>query len=142
MWEDGLSSTVAITAATSRTATGEVRPDPNGRRIAPSLAIDDAAHSEKKKCSRNAVARTCTTGRPDQFSTCSASQCCRCCGESVIVVRLICETVIWEMLTNTSSFARSRATAAAMAVASRYEADTLIPKNIRLDPSTALATSF
>jgi hypothetical protein len=41
---------------------------------------------------------TCTTGNPDQFSTCSPSQCCRCWGESVISIRLICETESWEML--------------------------------------------
>jgi hypothetical protein len=44
--------------------------------------------------------------------TCLASQCCRCWGESVVSVRLICDTVIWEMLmdrclasVNWSSFA-------------------------------------
>src|SRR6266496_3460985 len=59
MWGKGLSSTAATTSATSRTATGDVRPEPNGRRIVPSLAIEDAAHAEKKKCSRNTVGRTC-----------------------------------------------------------------------------------
>ena len=40
-------------------------------------------------------------------------------GESVISVRLICDTVSWEMLTNTSRSRCSRATAAAVTVASR-----------------------
>jgi hypothetical protein len=48
----------------------------------------------EKGCWRKTVGRTLTTGNPDQFSTCSQSQCCRCWGESVISVRLICETVI------------------------------------------------
>ena len=40
-----------------------------------------------------------------------------------------------------SGRARSRATAAAVTVASRYGADTLIPKNMRWQPSKACATS-
>jgi hypothetical protein len=34
----------------------------------------------KKKPSRKTVGRTCTTGRPDQFSACSESHCSLCCG--------------------------------------------------------------
>ena len=85
----------------------------------PSFAIDSAAHWEKKKCWRKTVARTWTTGSPDQFRACSPSQCIRCWSESVIARRLICETVSWEMLTNTSRPPSSRATAAAVTVASR-----------------------
>src|SRR4051794_25961910 len=102
MGATGLSTTAAPPPPTSRAATGEVRPEPNGRRMVPSSLIEDAAHAEKKKCSRNTVGRTCTTGSPDQLRTCSASQCCRCCGEPVIWVRLISDTVICEMLTKTS----------------------------------------
>ncbi len=119
---------VATTSATSATSTGEVRPRPKGRRIVPSRAIDSAAQVVKKGFWRKTVARMCTTGNPDQFSTCSPSQCCRCWGESVIAVRLICDTVSCEILTNTSRPPRSRATAAAVTVASRYGADTLMPK--------------
>src|SRR5262249_52896232 len=43
-------------------------------------------------------------------------------------VRLIWETVICDMLTNTSRSPRARATAAAVTVASRYTADALSPK--------------
>lgn len=46
-------------------------------------------------------------------------QCCRCCRESVMFLRLICDTVICEMLTNASKSPRSRAAAVAMTVASR-----------------------
>jgi len=118
-WPPGCSRTAATTSATSRLSTGDVFAAPNGRRIVPSFAIDSAAHCEKKKCWRKTVARTCTTGKPDQFSACSPSQCKRCWRESVIAVRLICETVNWEMLTNTSRSLRARATAAAVTVASR-----------------------
>src|ERR1700677_3655724 len=101
----------AIASATSRVSIGDVRPAPKGSRIVESLAMDSAAQAEKKKCWRKTVART---GTPDQFNTCSPNQCCRCCGESVISVRLIWDTVICEILTNTSRSLRSRATAAAV----------------------------
>src|SRR5208282_1492886 len=97
MWAEGFASTAATTSATSRASIGDVRPVPNGSRIVAFLEIDSAAQSEKKKFWRKTVGRTCTTGNPDQFSTCSASQCCRCWGESVIAVRLICDTVICEI---------------------------------------------
>src|SRR5216683_6960634 len=71
----------AMTPATSLASIGEVRPVLNGKRIVESLAIDSAAHSEKKGCWRKTVGRTLTTGNPDQFSTCSQSHCCRCWGE-------------------------------------------------------------
>jgi hypothetical protein len=109
----------AATAATSRASTGDVRPVPKGSWIVASLAIDSAAHARKKKFWRKTVARRCTTGNPDQFSTCWASQCCRRWGESVIAVRLICDTVIWEMLANPSRSPYARATAAAVTVVSR-----------------------
>src|SRR5260370_30335051 len=88
------SKIAAMTSATSLASIGEVRPVPNGSRIVESLAIDSSAHSEKNGCWRKTVGRTLTTGNPDQLSTCSQSHCCRCWGESVISVRLICETVI------------------------------------------------
>jgi len=94
-------------------------PAPKGSWMVPSRLIDSAAQSRKKKFCRKMVGRTWTTGNPDQLSACSASQCCRCCGESVISVRLICDTVSWEMLTNTSRSPRCRAAAAAETVASR-----------------------
>src|SRR5262249_39505646 len=101
-----------------------------------------AAQSRKKGFWRKTVGRTCTTGRPDQFNTCSPSQCCRCWGESVIFVRLICDTVICEMLTNASRSSRSRATAAAVTVASRDCADTPMPKYRRWQPAKARATTM
>jgi hypothetical protein len=66
----------AMTSATSRTSTGDVRPLPNGSRIVLPFAIDSAAQAEKKMFWRKTVGRTCTTGNPDQFNACSASQCC------------------------------------------------------------------
>jgi len=55
-------------SATSRASTGDVRPVPKGSRIVASRAIDSAAQARKKKFCRNTVARTCTTGSPDQFA--------------------------------------------------------------------------
>src|SRR5262249_37654979 len=107
----------AITSATSSVSTGDVRPEPKGSRIVPSRAIDSAAQARKKKCWRKTVGRTWTTGSPDQLSACSASQCCRCCGESVVSARLICDIVIWEMLTNISRSPCRRAAAKATDVA-------------------------
>ena len=45
----GLARTVAITSATSRASTGDVRPVPNGSRIVPSRAIDSAAQVEEEE---------------------------------------------------------------------------------------------
>ena len=42
----------------------------------------------RKKPSRNTVGRTCTTGRPEQFSACSESHCSLCCGLEVVSVML------------------------------------------------------
>src|SRR5882762_2452352 len=58
-------------------------------------------------------------GQSGPVSTCSPSQCCRCWGESVISVRLICDTVSWEILTNSSRSLCSRSSASAVTVASR-----------------------
>jgi hypothetical protein len=65
---------VATTRATSSTATGDVRPVPNGSAIVPFSRIDRAASVVNSGLSRNDVGLMCTTGRADQFSTCSASQ--------------------------------------------------------------------
>src|SRR3974390_3309887 len=95
----GVSSSVATTRATSSAATGEVLPSPNGNLI----RFDSLTESEvniRKKPSRNTVGRTCTTGKPDQFSACSASQCNLCCGLAVVSVMLICESVICDILMN------------------------------------------
>ena len=104
MCEAGSRSTVATTRATSSTATGEVRPAPNGRAIVPFSRIDRAAIVVNIGVSRNTVDRMCTTGRPDQFSTCSASQCSRCWCDSAVLVAVICETVICDRSTRASSF--------------------------------------
>ena len=66
-WASGCSRTAAITSATSLVSIGDVFASPKGRRIVPFFAIDSAAHWEKKKCWRKTVARTWTTGSPDQF---------------------------------------------------------------------------
>src|SRR4030095_3131455 len=95
----GLASSGATTRATSSAATGEVLPSPNGSLI----WFDSLTESEvkiRKKPSRNTVGRTCTTGRPDQFSACSESQCSLCCGLAVVSVMLICESVICDILMN------------------------------------------
>ena len=63
-----------MASAPSRASTGAVFAAPNGRRIVSCLAIESAAHCEKKKCRRKTVARTWTTIEPDQFSACSPSQ--------------------------------------------------------------------
>src|SRR5215470_16019777 len=96
----GSRNTVATTRATSSTATGEVRPVPNGSAIVPVSLIDCAAIVVNNGVSRNTVGRTCTTGRPDQFSTCSASQCSLCCGLAVVWVMLIWASVICDILMN------------------------------------------
>ena len=69
--------------------------------------------------SMNTVGRTCTTGTPDQFMMCSASQCNRCWLDSDVLVRVICDTVICDMFTMTSTGAASSATAQTMDVAVR-----------------------
>lgn len=55
-------------------------------------------------CSIKTVGRMCVTGTPDQFNTCSESQCCCCWCESVISSRLISDTVICDMFTRISRF--------------------------------------
>src|SRR6516165_4146136 len=95
----GLASSAALTRATSCTATGDVLPSPNGSL----MQLDSLTESRvkgRKNPSRNTVGRTCTTGRPDQFSACSASQCSLCWGLGVVSLMLICETVICDMLMN------------------------------------------
>ena len=63
--------------ATSAAATGEVWPRPNGSSRRPRSRTVGPARGTK--LSRNIVGRMGTTGRPDHASTCSPSQCCRCC---------------------------------------------------------------
>ena len=75
------------------------------------------------------------------MSTCSPSQCWRCCADSAVLVSVICETVICDMLTSTDRFPCSRAAAATVTVACRNRTETLIPKYARRQPSRARATS-
>ena len=75
----GISKIVETTLATSLAEIGEIRAEPNGNLIVPSLAIDEAAMLENKG-SRKSVDLTCATGTPDQLRTCSPSQCCCCWG--------------------------------------------------------------
>src|SRR6476469_2685316 len=105
-----------MTLATSLGEIGEIRADPNGNLIVPSLAIDEDAMREKRG-SKKMVGLTCDTGTPDQLRTCSLSQCCCCLIDWVISVRVICETVICEMFTRISKSGISFAAAAAIAVA-------------------------
>src|SRR6185503_10019428 len=129
----GLDNSAATTCPTSSAETGEVLPSPNGSLI----WFDSLTESEvkiRKKPSRNTVGRTCTTGRPDQFSACSASQCSLCCGLGVVAVMLICASVICDILMNPltpSCFA----TAAALTVAVRYVSETDMPKYIVSQPA-------
>src|SRR5215472_15295508 len=99
MCGSGFTSTAVVTRATSSTDTGEVLPSPNGSLIR-SDSVTESTVKGRKNPSRNTVGRTCTTGRLDQFSACSASQCSLCCGLAVVSVMLICETVICDMLMN------------------------------------------
>src|SRR5215468_7766171 len=99
MCDCGFSSSVATTRATSSAATGEVLPSPNGNLIWFDCLTESGVRVRKKP-SRNTVGRTCTTGRPDQFSACSESHCSLCCGLGVVSVVLICETVICDILMN------------------------------------------
>ncbi len=115
----GSASTSATDAATSDAATGEVRPSPNGSRMAPEPAMDRAARLVNSGLSRNAVGRTCTTGSADRSSTCSDSQCSRCWCDSWVLSACICDTVIWEMATRASRPPTARATVATVAAASR-----------------------
>src|SRR5918911_4619647 len=99
MCDCGLASSAQITRATSATATGDVFPSPNGSLI----WFDSLTESEvkiRKKPSRSTVGCTCTTGKPDQFRTCSTSQWSLCCGLAVVWVMLICDTVICDILMN------------------------------------------
>ncbi len=82
MWSAGSRSTAATTRATSAAAIGDVRPLPNGSTSAPRSRIEGAASIVNNGFSRNTVGRTWTTGRPDQFMMCSASQCSRCWWDS------------------------------------------------------------
>src|SRR5262252_5753918 len=113
----GSTSSVAITRATSITATGEVLPSPNGSLIWFDC-LTDSGVKIRKKPSRSTVGRTCTTGRPDQFSACSASQCNLCCGLAVVSVILICASVICDILMNAFT-PWCFATAATLTVAAR-----------------------
>ena len=58
---------VEMTLATSLAEIGEVRTEPNGNLIVPSLAIVEAAMLEKKGCSMRTVDLICTTGIPDHY---------------------------------------------------------------------------
>jgi len=60
----GSSKIAETTLATSLAEIGEVRAEPNGNLIVPSLAIDEAPMLEKKG-SRKIVDLTCATGTPD-----------------------------------------------------------------------------
>src|SRR5262245_63348269 len=82
----------------------------------------------------------CTTGRPDQFSPCWASQCSRCWCDSAVLGAVICDTVICDMPTRPRSSPRSRATLATTVAASRWSGDTGIAKYIRPTPASAAAT--
>jgi hypothetical protein len=73
----GLVKIVAMTRATSSVVIGDVRPVPNGSRMMPLSAIERAAKFVNNGLSKKTVGRTCTTGSPDQLSTCSDSQCSR-----------------------------------------------------------------
>src|SRR5258708_38095572 len=107
-------------------APGEVLPRRKGRRIWLD-SLTEPGVKGRKKPSRNTVGRTCTTGRPDQFSACSASQCSLCCGLGVVSVMLICETVICDILMNAFT-PGCFATAAALTVAARQASATDMPK--------------
>ena len=115
----GSRSTADTTRATSAAAIGDVRPLANGSTSAPRSRIEPAASMVSSGFSMNTVGRTCTTGTPAQFMMCSASQCSRCCLDSDVLVSVICDTVICDMFTMTSTEAVSRATAQTMAVAVR-----------------------
>src|SRR5262245_54038846 len=115
----------ATTRATSAAAIGEVLPCPNGSSMRPRSRTLEPA--KRKKLSRNIVGRTVTTGRPDHPNACSLSQCCRCWWLGVVFWMLICETVICDMLIRALTPA-SRATAAMVTAASRYEDETDMPK--------------
>src|SRR3979411_1594584 len=99
MCGSGLASSATITRATSSTATGEVLPAPNGSLISFDFLTESEVKVEKKP-SRNTVGRTCTTGKPDQFSACSESDCSLCCGLAGVSVMLIWESVICDILMN------------------------------------------
>jgi hypothetical protein len=76
-------------------------------------------HTVNSGLSNNTVGRTRTTGTPDQFMICSASQNSRCWRDSWLLVRVICETVICDMLTITSRPPSSRAAAQTIATSCR-----------------------
>jgi hypothetical protein len=74
MYGPGSVRIAATTRATSSVVTGEVRPVPNGSRMVPLSAMERAARVVNNGLSKKTVGRTCTTGSPDQLSTCSDSQ--------------------------------------------------------------------
>src|ERR1700682_5286255 len=131
----GSSRIPATARATSTAEIGEVLPPPIGSANS-SEARTPAAASIRKKPSRKTVARTVTTGNPDQDRACSASQCSLCCGLLVVSLMLISVTVICDMFTKAST-PWWRATAAVLIVASRCHAETDIPKKMRPHPSMA-----
>ena len=100
---------VATTRATSLTAIGEVRPVPKGSRMVPLSAIERAAAVVNNGLSKKRVGRTCTTGSPDQFSTCSDSQCSRWWCDSLMLSASIWDTLICERDTSAAHAADSPA---------------------------------
>jgi hypothetical protein len=66
---DGWINIRVTMSATSRAATGEVRPSPKGSLIVPFRRIDARVSIPKSGFSMNTVGRMCVTGRPDQFRT-------------------------------------------------------------------------
>src|SRR5258706_10867412 len=112
---------VETTRATSLTAIGEVRPVPNGSRMVPLSAMERAATVVNNGLSKKTVGRTCTTGSPDQFSTCSDSQCSRWWCDSLMLSASIWDTVICERETSASKLPTARATVATVAVGPRED---------------------
>ena len=98
---------------------GDVRPLPKGSASTPRSRTVCLARKVSNGLSRKTVGLTWITGSPDQFTTCSASQCRRCCLDSSVLVSVICDTVSWDMLTITSRRPRSSATAQTSVVARR-----------------------
>ncbi len=87
--------------------------------MVPLSAMERAARVVNNGLSKKTVGRTCTTGSPDQLSTCSDSQCSRWWCDSLMLRASIWDTVIWEMATSASTAPTARATVATVAVASR-----------------------
>jgi len=74
MYGPGSVRILATTRATSSVVIGEVRPVPNGSRMVPLSAMEREFRVVNNGPSKKTVGRTCTTGSPDQLSTCSDSQ--------------------------------------------------------------------